>query len=190
MLSAVVILAVLAQPIESEPGSRYLWRLDEQVEAGFDDLGLLSRSSRIPMADLRRPDAWDRVYRMTAERGDLFARRNGGLTAVFPRSDYVFGRDGEVAVVPADTIYVIGDPPPWLLRQLGLDDGYEELTLPTRLDYSLSAWEPAPVQETEAQSSEVSAEVRKRTSSMWYNDRVRRLRISSRLQEATLRQRR
>jgi len=184
MLSTIVILAALAQPIESEPGSRYVWRLDEQVEAGFDDLGLLSRSSRIPMADLRRPDAWDRVYRMTAERGDLFARRNGGLTAVFPRSDYILGRDGEVAVVPADTIYVIGDPPPWLLRQLGLDDGYEELVLPTRLDYSLPAWEPQRLQETVSQSSEVSDEVRKRESSMWYNDRVRRLRVSSRLHEA------
>jgi len=184
MLAALVILAALAQPIDSGAQSPYVWRLDEQVEAGFDDLGLLSRSTRIPMADLRIPDAWDRVYRMTAERGDLFARRNGGVTAVFPRSDYVLGRDGEVAVVPADTIYVIGEPPPWLLRQLGLDDGYDDLVLPTRLDYSLPAWEPPPVQEPRAQSSEVSVEVRRRESSMWYNDQVRRRSVSSRLREA------
>ncbi len=184
MLLTMVILAALAQPIDSEPGSRYVWRLDEQVEAGFDDLGLLSRSTRIPMADLRVPDAWDQVYRMTAQRGDLFARRNGGLTAVFPRSDYILGRDGDVAVVPADTIFVIGDPPPWLLRQLGLDDGYEELVLPTRLNYSLPAWELQKLEETATQSSEVTAEVRKRESSMWYNDRVRVRRVSSRLHEA------
>ena len=152
-------------------------------------MGLLGRSSHIPMADLGIPDAWDRLYRMTGQHGDLFARRNGALTAVFPRSDYVRGRDGVVSVVPPNTVYVIGEPPAWLLRQFGLDDGYEELTLPTRLDYSLPAWAPEPPQPADSRTTQASGKDLRRASSMWFNDRVRQHRITARLAQAAARAR-
>jgi len=178
---ALTILALAAQPQDE-----FLWRLDRPVDPGFADTGGLVESFRIPMTDLRVGDGWDSVYEMESSFGPLYARRNGGLTAVFPQSNYVAGRDGTVPVVPPNTVYVIGEPAPWLLEQLGLDDGLAELDPPGRLDRSLP---PAPLGSVStpppASSTALTAlEEARRAVSMWYNESVRERRISELLSEA------
>lgn len=133
MLTLLLTLTCLAAQPESDTG----WRLDLPADEGYDDTSILGESFKVPMADLRQASEWDRVYRMEGVDGPIFARRHGGVTAVFAQSDYVASPDGSVATVPAGTIYVIGEPAPWLLRQLGLDDGYEDLAPKARLDMSL-----------------------------------------------------
>jgi hypothetical protein len=193
----LLVAAVLVQPVSDDR-----WRFDRPVEQGFEDTGILSRSFREPMADLRQAAEWDRVYRMEGDAGAVFARRDGGVTAVFPQSDYVATRSGTVAAVPAGTIYVIGEPAPWLLRQLGLDDGYESLARPGRIDLSLAmtlgGGEATPTDPrvtsdpraagdspAEPEGEPLSAlELARRRASMWYNDGVRAGRVSALLSEA------
>lgn len=176
LLASILCLAV-------QPEADLAWRFDRPVDPGYEDTGILGESFRLPMADLRQPDGWDRVYRMEGRDGAIFARRNGGVTAVFPQSDYINTRDGSIPTVPAGTIYVIGEPAPWLLRQLGLEDGYEELAPRGRLDLSLPARvftpPPAPPEDTDS-----ALEAARRSVSMWYNDGVRAGRVSARLAEA------
>ena len=79
------------------------------VEPGLSDQNPLSGPGRFVAPDLRQAFDFDRVYRV----GDsnLFARRSGGLTAVFNRSVYDDTRFGEVPVIPPGTVFYIGDPP-------------------------------------------------------------------------------
>jgi hypothetical protein len=83
------------------------------VEQGVADRGPLAVSRRVAPADLRVPQDFERVYRIDSPSrrkamGDLFARRSGAITAVFPRSQYVETRFGSLAEVPAGTTYYIG----------------------------------------------------------------------------------
>ncbi len=83
------------------------------VEAGVADRGPLSSSGRVVPADLRLPIGFDRVYKLeSASRrrplGDMFARQSGGVTAVFPRSQY---SEAGGAEIPAGTTYYIGNLP-------------------------------------------------------------------------------
>lgn len=179
----MLVLALLTYLATDPPiTTDQTWRFDQPVAQGFEDIGLLSVDQLVPMADLRTPDAFDRVYRMTGSHGDLFARRRGGLTAVFPQSNYVATDAGPVAVVPPGTIYVIGEPAPWLLQQLGLDDGLGELTLPTRLDYTLVALEPVSEPDAAAEMTAALDSARK-AASPWFSDSVRQRRVHTRLSE-------
>jgi len=81
----------------------------EPVDPGLSDVGPLALSQRILRADLRVPTAFERVYRVKLPDGSsVFARIDNGVTAVFPRSDYVSTSQGVFAVVPPGTVYSIG----------------------------------------------------------------------------------
>lgn len=111
VMGAVGICVVLAQPAGSAL---------EPIVAGDGDEMHLSDSLRMAPADLRLGTGFDQLYRLPREGGDMFARVDGGLTAVFPRSNYLFTPYGAVPTVPADTVWVIGQPEPWLAEQQGL----------------------------------------------------------------------
>jgi hypothetical protein len=83
------------------------------VDQGFADVGPLSASSRVVPLDLRVPSGFDRVYRLGSSRpgGERFARMSGGVTAVFPRSQYVPTADGYASTTPAGTVFYIGRLP-------------------------------------------------------------------------------
>lgn len=87
----------------------------ERVEAGFSDVSSLSEPRRVLPVDLREPVGFDAVYRLTRHgpAGDVqsFARANGGITAVFPRSVYVPTRAGWSADIPPGTVFYIGEIP-------------------------------------------------------------------------------
>lgn len=93
----------------------------ERVEPGISDLGPLGVEVRQPLVDLRMPLDFEALYRGVGVDGTpWFARRDAGITAVFPRSWYVLTRYGEVSVIPPDTTFYIGDPPGQLASRLGL----------------------------------------------------------------------
>lgn len=203
MLLALAHLAlVCTQP---EPG----WNFERRVDQGIEDVGVLNDSLRLMPMDLRIPDDWQQLYRLDSSRGPLFARRAGGLTAVFPESDYADTASGAVATIPASTIFVIGDPAPSLLRQLGLAMQDDQLlnTGLTRIDSSLNGaldgriWsEVLPTRistaldvtiSPQAGSAEPDAPVRpvlddqsRRDLSMWYNDDIRRHRVARLLEQS------
>ncbi len=85
------------------------------VDPNTSDASPLGLSFRQLRLDFRRPTDFDRVYRLTGIDGKpKFARISGGLAAVFPRSRYVqINEQGDsVAVVPADTRWIIGSLAP------------------------------------------------------------------------------
>ncbi len=98
------------------------WRDLQVVDPGVADLGPLSISTRSLPIDLRSPSGFDRVYRVpgstrgvggfnTTPVGERLARVDGGITAVFDRSEYVQTKQGIRPVFPANTIFYIGDSP-------------------------------------------------------------------------------
>lgn len=87
------------------------------VEQGVGDLNPLQTSNRLVPQDLRQPTGFDRVYRLSGDPAKnngsgLFARMDGGITAVFPWSTYGVSRKGDVIpTVPPGTKYYIGAVP-------------------------------------------------------------------------------
>ena len=122
--SAAAGVAVLAPSLavaQLDPRS-ILDRLDaERLDAGLEDVGPTSTSLRTPADDLRQPTGFGDVFRLGGS--DTFARFDGGITALFPRSVYTPSRFGLVPTVPPGTHFSIGEPPTWLLRQYGIGAG-------------------------------------------------------------------
>ena len=82
------------------------------VDQGFEDQGPLAASRRLAPTDLRAPSAFDRVFRVTNGGRDTgsFARVQGALVAVFPRSQYNLTSKGLSIPTPAGTVFHIGAP--------------------------------------------------------------------------------
>ncbi len=79
--------------------------LDQRVE----DISPLSRSLRSVERGLSAPTGFNQVYRFPGQE-DLYMRVNGGIHAVFPQSAYSSGRNGPIPLIPAGTIFYIGQP--------------------------------------------------------------------------------
>lgn len=110
------------------------------VEGGTVDENPMSAPLRLVPLDMRLPTGFERVYRVEGQTGDLFARQDGGLTAVFPRSVYNFGPAGVTTPVPAGTTWLIGETPAWYANRNGLltteaaQDGAAPAFNPLRVD--------------------------------------------------------
>jgi len=124
--SAAGILACLASVAAAQPGGRDGGLRWTPVEQGVDDRNPLAARLRAQPADLRQPTDFDRVFRLDPSlgrrdatvrlfggaglRGEVYARRSGGVTAVFPASSYKRTRGGLLrAEVPAGTVFALGD---------------------------------------------------------------------------------
>lgn len=81
------------------------------VDQGVGDTGPLSANRRVVPLDMRVPSGFDRVYKFGEGSSSKFARRSGGLTAVFPRSTYIGSASGTVAVIPPGTMFYVGKLP-------------------------------------------------------------------------------
>ena len=88
------------------------------VPQGHADVSTLAVDPRIAQPNFAEPLGFGGLYRVEAAdafRGvspvgePLFARRSGGLTAVFPQSVYTPTMSGDVALIPPGTVFVIGD---------------------------------------------------------------------------------
>jgi hypothetical protein len=183
-LALVWLLASAASAQSTSPLGG--WSFDEPVEAGVADLGPLDASLRLERYDLRSPDQWDQVYRMRSVEGDWFARRSGGLTALFSQSQYIDSPYGPLAEIPASTVYIIGDPTPEFLRSIGLLEPEQSQSpsgsgqgIDQRIDSSVARrlstrYEP-PAQGA-IPPAEVGAQL-ERDQSIWYNDQLRQARV-------------
>lgn len=80
------------------------------VDQGVTDLGELNTSNRLIPIDLRQPLDFGRLYEAPDDSGRLM-RISGGLSAVFPRSEYAASAGFIFPVVPAGTEFFIGPMP-------------------------------------------------------------------------------
>ncbi|MEQ8769601.1 MAG: hypothetical protein RIB60_03720 [Phycisphaerales bacterium] len=92
----------------------------QPVEAGSVDSSPLAGSMQVLPIDLRQPTGFDEVYQINTGRGSAFARMDGALRAVFPRSEYGLGPNGVESQIPAGTTWVIGDTPTWYADRFGM----------------------------------------------------------------------
>jgi len=105
MRAALVTLITLAVGAPS-PGQV---RLGQRMEEGITDYEPSRLGLRVIHPDIREDIAFDHIYRVEGH-DDLFARRHGGITAVFPRSVYYRTTKGaEYTVIPSGTVFYIGD---------------------------------------------------------------------------------
>ncbi len=143
ILSVVVLFAAAA----AEPCLAQISTLT-RVEQGYSDIEPILQSLRVQPVDMRESVGFDILYKGTwndpaVGSREVFARRHGALTAVFPRSSYVRTKEGVVPEIPAGTIFYFGDLPPTLdevvQRQeaaravLGSLNGRRDLRLDTAL---------------------------------------------------------
>jgi hypothetical protein len=86
------------------------------ITPGVSDVSPLMLDLAVQPIPLDQDAGFQRVYRLSPEvrffGGGGFARRSGAITAIFPQSVYLPGRDGgAIPVVPPGTVFVIGDGP-------------------------------------------------------------------------------
>ncbi len=118
--------AVSAASVQT--ASEEIRRIDlRAVEARTSDQGPLDASLRWVEPGLRLPAGYEQVYRLSD--GGLM-RANGGLAATFAQSVYEATAWGDLPVIPASTVFVIGGVPlgqerghGWLLGVDPLDPG-------------------------------------------------------------------
>lgn len=136
--AALVIVLAIAQPSLAQVDTLI------RIQPGVADVEPNARSLLVQPVDLRSSVGFDILYQGTWSdpilgTRDVFARRQGALTAVFPRSSYVRTEAGIVPEIPAGTIFYIGDPPPTLeslRKRLDLDattNGRRDLRLETSM---------------------------------------------------------
>jgi len=91
----------------------------QAVDPRYEDVGPLSSSLRAITADLKPPVNFEGVFRVQGHPG-MLARRDGGLTAYFPRSVYWYTPEGQpFAQIAPGTVFVIGEPAPETLAVPG-----------------------------------------------------------------------
>ncbi len=115
----LVISAAGVTHAQVDPRARGVEAL-QPVEAGSVDSSPLAGSMQLLPIDLRQPTGFDEVYRVNTGHGSAFARMDGGLRAVFPRSEYGLGPNGVETQIPAGTTWVIGDTPTWYADRFGM----------------------------------------------------------------------
>ncbi len=168
------------------------WSNLEAVDAGTEDVSPLGESLRMVPIDMRVNDAFTRIYRLDGVDGweDQFARREGALTAVFPRSVYVPSSLGVGIAIPAGTVFIIGDPPEWMFDRYDLGESAPTqeagpTALPdTRISMGLDAGAidtRAPVTPTFQASAgqDLRRVERQRPPMPWRTDEGRGARVSS-----------
>ena len=89
------------------------------VDAGVEDRGALSDSFRVEQHTMRQDHAFEKLYKIAGS-DDVYVRKSGGLSAVFRTSAYMHTSNGDIPIVPAGTVYYIGEIPPELIEQLGV----------------------------------------------------------------------
>lgn len=125
---AIALACVLTQTASGQLGAYspdYLsgsaWNRMQPVDPGTADLGPLGIQTRLLSKNLRQDRDFGILYRGLAPDGSSwFARRDAGITAVFPRSAYAPSADGDVALIPPDTTFIIGEPASGYSDRLGL----------------------------------------------------------------------
>lgn len=91
------------------PGVRVPTIYDRPIDQGIADRDELATSLRQMPGSMREDRNFEYLWVLESN-PDYLYRKDGGLTAVFPASEYALTRQGTMIVVPAGTIYYIGEP--------------------------------------------------------------------------------
>jgi len=111
-------------PYSPEYRAGSAWDRLEPIDPGAADLGPLGLQARVLPTPLRLDQNFGMLYRAMAPDGSaIFARRDGGITAVFPRSAYVGTPMGDLPLIPPDTRFIIGEPGLASSTALGIGPG-------------------------------------------------------------------
>lgn len=128
--AAALALILLAAPTRAQspanpanPAAADAWARAglRRIDPGTADSDPLSVDARHLFAQPRLEQGYQTLF--AAPGYNRFARRDGGVTALFPRSVYIEGPFGPLAAIPPDTLFVVGDPPPWLESWLAGPEG-------------------------------------------------------------------
>lgn len=101
---------LLALAMHGPAGAQALQPQPQPLDQSVEDRDPLSNRGRTMPWDLRQPVGFQNVYHVPG-RADMLMRINGGVYAIFPQSVYAEGKHGLVPLVPAGTIFYIGQPP-------------------------------------------------------------------------------
>lgn len=112
MLAFLLTISTLADPQTAAQKQG----LPQPIEQGVGDVNPLSQSQRVLPVDLYVPTRFEKVYKLedVIRRGDAlrstpsgggFVRFSGGVAAVFPFSTYEPTARGNVATIPAGTVF-------------------------------------------------------------------------------------
>ena len=102
--SFIVYFLLLHQPVNQLANEVELI----PVDAGFEDRGVLSDSLRVVPVDLRHDTAFETLYKVAGSDG-VYVRKAGGLRAVFKNPAYFDTGTGLIPLLPAGTVYSIGE---------------------------------------------------------------------------------
>jgi hypothetical protein len=134
-------------PYSPEYLSGSAWDRLEPIDPGNADLGPLGLQTRVLPLPMQHDRDFGLLYRAVGADGSpVFARRDGGITAIFPRSASVTIPSGDVPLIPPDTRFVIGEPAGLLAKSLGLTTEQRPARDPSgglRIDARLSEREDA-----------------------------------------------
>lgn len=157
----------------------------ERVEQGTADVGPGQASLRTIAPDLRTPGEFDSVFELERmnrfappgqRKSVFFARAEGGLTAVFPRSVYApSGQGALVPQIPPDTVFYLGLPPEF---RKGAAAG---APAPNKLDLSFAAAEAERALHPFPDRREPIPVVPRRT--LFENEEYRKQRVADLLKE-------
>jgi len=185
---AFVVVGVLAySAFGAQPGDRAV-----RIDPGTADLSPNALSQRILLDEPRRFAGFEELYALPPDsslgvsgRGvrapgtpsePLFARVDGGVVAVFPRSVYLPTRRGEVPAIPPGTVFHIGSPE----QILGLDEPASRrsgVASPNRIDTRAANVARAP-------GSVGTGERDAQHGASWADESYRRRRVSTLLEIA------
>jgi hypothetical protein len=87
------------------------------VDQGVQDRGSLSESFMVVPVDMRQDNSFEKLYRVEGSDG-VYIRKAGGLRAVFKNPSYLDTKGGSVPLIPAGTVYSIGEIRKELLGQI------------------------------------------------------------------------
>jgi hypothetical protein len=166
VIAATIAVLVAIASTRGQPESTRRLGQDQfqRVEQGRGDQGPLDGSLLAISRDLRVPNDFSGVYRISADApsryAGRFARIRGGLVAVFPQSVYQVTRRGLRAPVPPGTEFFIGGVP----RREAVPSAPSPLLVQTqaptlRLDTAVRPEAPA-VESSRAPDREVPAQAR------------------------------
>ena len=163
---ALIALALQPQPVT--PGTR--------------DESPLAKDLRVRQDDLRQPAGFERVYELRGIDGKTvrYARINGALIALFPRSQYEAG----LPAIPAGTTFMIGRPedlanltpapsaPSIHSAAVALDASAAHVITPRSA--AVTASQPGESASPSAATREISPDTR----SIWTDEGYRRMRLA------------
>ena len=114
------------------------------VDAGVEDVNSLSESLILEPFDMRDNQSFEQLFRVKGS-PEIYVRRAGSLHAVFRDPHYLETIGGSIPLVPAGTIYCIGEVTQDVLHQLGVI-ARGELTLKNEQvsNEQVAAWNPTP----------------------------------------------